>query len=125
MTNTKPQSVSEVVNAARSLLALGPEAVVVTSAGGTKDARMIAVDASGQWMVSTPKLDRKFSGCGDVTTAILLARLQNGDDLSAALSHTASAVYGILRNTSGRQLALVQAQNEIVAPSLRFEATAI
>ncbi|WP_277033691.1 pyridoxal kinase [Propionimicrobium lymphophilum] len=125
MTNTKPQSVSEVVNAARSLLALGPEAVVVTSAGGTKDARMIAVDASGQWMVSTPKLDRKFSGCGDVTTAILLARLQNGDDLSAALSHTASAVYGILRNTSGRQLALVQAQNEIVAPSIRFEATAI
>ena len=78
--------------------------------------------------MTTPLIDRTFTGSGDLTTAVLLANVLQGADLGTALSNTASAVYGVLARTDelGRsELALVQAQDEIIAPRRRFEATRI
>ena len=81
---------------------------------------MVAVDGSGAWSVATPRLGQTFTGAGDLTAAVFLAHLLRTDDLPAALASTAAAVFGVLRVTveSGRsELALVQAQDELVHPS--------
>lgn len=62
------------------------------------------------------------------SAAVLLGCLQNGEPLKEALAHTASSVYGLLCHTAeakSKQLKLVSAQKELVAPSHRFEATSI
>lgn len=131
LTGRRTSTVAEVVEAAAALRSRGPRIALVTSAVGL-DAdntvmRMIAQDDSSTWQVETPMIDRKFTGSGDLTTAVFLTSLfATENDLAASLSRTASVVYSVLLRTHelGRsELALVQAQDEIVAPSHRFEAT--
>ena len=130
LTDTKTQTIADVVAAAAALRARGPKVVLVTSAVGldadASQMRMIAQDAEATWQVTTPMIDRKFTGSGDLTTAIFLTQILNGAALPQALAQTASAVYSVLAKTHelGRsELALVQAQDDIVAPTDRFEAT--
>ena len=76
---------------------------------GTID--MVAVDADGAWLVSTPRLPRTFTGSGDVTAAIFLATLLRLQDLPRVLAHTAAVIYGVLTITDdlGRsELALIR-----------------
>lgn len=122
----------EVVAAAHALRARGPETVLVTSVDepGSPDhmMRMVAVDSHGAWMVSTPMIEHVFTGSGDVTSAMFLAHLLETGSAGQALGATASIVYSILRRTAdlGRdELALVAAQDEVVAPTHRFEAVRI
>jgi len=129
LTDTHTSSLDDVITAAEALRARGPRIVLVTSAIGIgaddQVMRMIAQDSTQTWQVTTPLLDRKFTGSGDLTTAVFLTQLLNGAELPVALSHTASAVYSILARTDelGRdELALVQAQADIVDPVHRFEA---
>jgi pyridoxine kinase len=85
---------------------------------------MTAVRADEAWLVTTPLLDRVFTGSGDVTSAVFLAKLLDGD-LSQALSQTASIVYSLLEATaqSGqRELQLVTAQDQLVNPIHQFQA---
>ncbi len=132
LTQRTARTITDVLDAAAALRARGPETVLVTSVVGldadSSGMRMIAQDATETWQVTTPMIDRSFTGSGDLTTAVLLASLLSGDDLGTALSNTASSVYGVLARTDelGRsELALVQAQDQIVAPNRRFEATLI
>ena len=121
---------AELQDAADAARALGPETVLVTSVVLT-DAdpatmAMVAVDGSGVWSVVTPRLGRSFTGAGDLTAAVFLAHLLRTRDVPTALESAAAAVFGVLRVTvnSGRsELALVQAQDELVRPSQRFAAT--
>ena len=121
---------AELLDAADAARALGPETVLVTSVVLT-DAdpatmAMVAVDGKGAWSVLTPRLGRSFTGAGDLTAAIFLAHLLRTGDVPAALESAAAAVFGVLRVTvdSGRsELALVQAQDELVHPSQQFAAT--
>lgn len=136
LTGRTTQSFSEVLQAAAALRARGPQTVLVTSVVGVdasahngeagEQMRMIAQNDHETWLVTTPVIDRKFTGSGDLTTAIFLAKLfATGHDLGSSLSMTASAVFSILHKTDelGRdELALVQAQDEIVNPSHRFTA---
>ena len=67
----------------------------------------------------------EVTGSGDLTTAIFLANLLETGDLGASLSMTASTVYSVLLRThelGRRELALVQAQDDIVNPKYRFDA---
>src|SRR5215210_7787368 len=117
-------SQAELLTAADAARELGPETVLVTSVVLT-DAdpttmAMVAVDGSGAWSVMTPRLGRSFTGAGDLTAAVFLAYLLRTRDVPTALESAAAAVFGVLRVTvnSGRsELALVQAQDELVHPS--------
>jgi pyridoxine kinase len=74
--------------------------------------------------VSTPRLPRTFTGSGDVTAATFLAALLRLRDVPEALAHAAAVSYGLLAITAdlGRsELALIDAQEEFLHPSHRFE----
>lgn len=130
LTGHETQTLADVLAAAEALRERGPRTVVVTSVVGADMEpgvmRMIAVDDTGAQVVATPMLDRNFVGSGDITTAVFLAHWLRTHDIGQALSMTASVVYSILEATalSGEpELQLVAAQDSIVAPKHRFEAT--
>lgn len=130
LTGRKAATVEDVVGVASELRSRGPSTVLVTSVVGLdaddSKMRMIAQDEHDTWQVETPTIPRKFTGSGDLTTALFLANLLEANDLGTALATTASAVYSVLLRTHelGRsELALVQAQDAIVAPTHLFKAT--
>lgn len=130
LTGRPTSTLEEVVAAARELRARGPEIVVVTSVIG-EDLdddlmRIIAVGKEDVWEITTPVLDRKFTGSGDLTTAMFLANWLRTRDLGATLSATASIVYSVLEATTAAghgELRLVDAQLDLVEPRHRFQAT--
>lgn len=129
LTDRRTSTIDEVIAATAALRARGPQVVLVTSVVGlgteVDEMHMIAQDATATWQVTTPMIDRKFTGSGDLTTSIFLANWLRTGELGETLSATASAVYSVLQRTDelGRsELALVQAQDEIINPSRRFEA---
>lgn len=116
---------ADAVAAARILLARGPRLVVATSLGDGTDIISLAVTAEGAWAVRTPRLpfSPPVSGTGDVLSALLLAHTLRGEAAPEALSLAVSSLYGILdktRTLGRRELALVQAQDEIALPSRLF-----
>jgi pyridoxine kinase len=120
---------AELLGAADAARSLGPETVLVTSVVLTdadpKTMAMVAIDGAAAWSVVTPRLERTFTGAGDLTAAVFLAHLLRSD-VPTALASTAAAVFGVLRVTveSGRsELALVEAQDELVHPSAQFTPT--
>jgi pyridoxine kinase len=127
LTDSVTKSTADLLAAADQIIALGPQTVLVTSAvvadAPPRTVSMAAVRAGEAWLVTTPQLDRSFTGSGDVTAAVFLAKLLRTGDLSAALAETAGIVYSILEATAAsgrRELELVAAQNELVNPSNRF-----
>jgi pyridoxine kinase len=87
---------------------------------------MILSTPEGAWRVETPRLDPTFGGSGDLTAATFLAQWLRFDDPASALGETAAIVYAVLKATADsgqRELQLVAAQDELVAPSERFEVT--
>ncbi len=133
LTGRETQTLADVLDAAHALRATGPEVVLVTSvvADGVdpETLTMLAVTGEGAWQVVTPRLERMFTGSGDITAALFLAHwLTTGGDAAVALGNTAAAVYSVLKRTTelgSSELALVAAQAEIVAPSHRFEVVAL
>lgn len=127
LTGREASTMAEIVAAARALRAQGPDVVLVTSAVA-EDApddqlHMLAVDGEGAWLVTTPMIGRTFTGSGDVTAAVFLNSYLAGG-LQHALGRTADVVYGLLAKTAElgqRELALVAAQDEFVAPTHHFE----
>ena len=128
LTDRQVSTMADVLDAADVARALGPEVVLITSVvrRDTPPARieMVAVDSDGAWLVSTPRLPRTFTGSGDVTAATFLAALLRLHDVPEALAHAAAISYGLLVITAdlGRsELALIDAQEEFLHPSHRFE----
>lgn len=122
-------TLADVTAAAEELRGRGPGIVLVTSVATTdlpeNDLHMLVVGEQGKFLVSTPKLDRDFTGSGDLTTATFLTHWLNTADLASALSATASVVYSILETTTkvdARELQLVSAQENIVKPRFAFQA---
>lgn len=129
LTGRTTTTLDEVVAAAQDLRRRGPDVMLVTSVVGADmgpDAmRLLAVGPRGVWLVETPVLERKFTGSGDVTTALFLARWLRSGDLADALEVTASATYSLLEATSAAdhaELRLVAAQDYLVDPRFTFRA---
>ncbi|MDR1387813.1 MAG: pyridoxal kinase PdxY [Propionibacteriaceae bacterium] len=129
LTDRETKTMADLLAAADHLIGRGPQTVLVTSAitedGDPDTIKMVAVRADQAWQVTTPRLDRVFTGSGDVTAAVFLAHLLRQGDLGQALGATASVVYSVLAATAAsgrRELLLVAAQDEIVRPSHSFEA---
>jgi pyridoxine kinase len=131
LTGQAVDSIESTLAAVDAVMAMGPRAVLVTSVqcpgreAGTLE--MLAADATGAWVVTTPHLPFKANGSGDVTAALFTAHYsqQFGATGSAAqaLARTTASVYELLQATlaSGqRELQLVQAQEAYVAPRTQF-----
>ena len=137
ITGAPTETLEQTVAAARRLREMGPATVLITSVTNPGDPadiiRMIAIDDSGAFAVETPYIHRDvfgsgYVGSGDLTTAMFLAHLLAGETLADALGATAGIVYSILKKTDDLgllELALVQAQDDVVAPTYTFTATPI
>lgn len=128
LTGRETETVEDVLAAADALRAQGPRVVLVTSVvakGAAPDTvMMVAVDQDGAWGVTTPMLERSFTGSGDLTASIFLASLLEGGTLADAVGRTADVVYSVLEKTTQldrRELALVPAQDDLVSPTHSFE----
>jgi pyridoxine kinase len=134
LTGRKVRTLDDAIAAADQILALGPRLVLVTSldrSDGPPDSiEMLAVSRTQAWLIATPLL--KFpiapNGTGDAVAALFTAHLMDSGNPGAALGATASSIWGILQSTvqSGeRELQLVAAQDELVAPQRRFVAATV
>lgn len=127
LTGVVTHSLAEIVDAARRLRARGPSTVLVTSVEGREVppdvVAMVALGHDGAWYVETPRQPRSFSGSGDLTTAVFLARMLGGHSLPDSLEFAAASVHGVLAHTTRTargELELVGAQDELVEPSRQF-----
>jgi pyridoxine kinase len=127
LTGLAPRDAASTRAALNQLLARGPKVAVATSLkleDTPADALDLAVaDASGAWRVRTPKLPISVSGAGDLMSALFLAHWLQERDAPSALAYVASSVYGVVAATQAagtRELQLISAQDEIVAPTRRF-----
>ena len=105
----------------------GPAVVLVTSLRTDDTPRdaidMLACDAAGAVRLRTPLLPIVPSGAGDATAALFLAAWLRTGHAGRALGFAGSAIHAVLRQTAAagsRELCLVAAQHELVAPSIEF-----
>ncbi|MEI9803392.1 MAG: pyridoxal kinase PdxY [Pseudolabrys sp.] len=127
---------SATLDAARAAVdavhALGPRAILVTSLH-TKETPedsvdVLASDTSGCFLLRTPKLPLSINGAGDAIAALFFAHYLRSGSIGEALAQAASSIFGVLSKTAetgSREIQLITAQEEIVAPSRVFEAQKI
>ena len=113
--------------AAETLRTRGPQAVLVTSLHTMEtppDAvDLLACDANGRFLVRTPLLPVAVNGAGDAAAALFFFHYLRTGEIAAALGRTVSSIFGLVRRTAQagtRELLLVEAQEELVAPSQTF-----
>jgi pyridoxine kinase len=105
-----------------------PRTVLTTSlvADDTpEDAVDLLASAEGRhFRVRTPRLQVSVNGAGDAIAALFLAHLLRTGAAEQALSGAAASVHGLLARTEAagsREILLVEAQEELVAPTRVFE----
>lgn len=126
-------NVQDAVDAARELIAQGPEIVLVKhlARAGMNLTRfeMLLVTVDEAWHISRPLVDfglRQPVGVGDVTSGLLLVKLLQGATLRDALEHVTAAVYEVMVTTQSMEeyeLQVVAAQDRIARPEHYFSAT--
>jgi pyridoxine kinase len=118
--------VASAAAAARRLRGARRTTVLATGIRAGDDAiATLALHDGGIHVVETPRVDMPANGTGDSFAALFLGRLLATRDVADALGHAASAVCALLRATAARgerELALVPAQDALVAPGPRYEA---
>ena len=115
------RNLADAREAAAALRQSGPAIVLATSLDADAD-RVVALAAGpdGVGAAETPRLAIEATGCGDAVAALFLAWLLKGKPVPDALATTIAAIYGVIEATmlsGGGELALVAAQDELVAPS--------
>ena len=74
-------------------------------------------------VLRTPRLDLRINGAGDAIAALFLFHRLNLGSAAAAMGQAGSSIHGVLQRThdaGSRELLIVAAQEEFVAPSRRF-----
>jgi pyridoxine kinase len=118
-----------VTRLAEGMRAAGPRCVLMTSLETETtpgDHMDTMVSEGGAFhLLRTPRLPVSVNGAGDAIAALFLYhRLRTGSAV-AALEAAGSSVHGVLRRTAemgSREIALIAAQEEFVAPSTVFRA---
>jgi pyridoxine kinase len=118
------ESAADALAAAASLRQQGPRLVLATSlpAGADEIAMLALGDAGGFW-IATPRLPIVANGAGDLAAALFLGYYLRTRDAAAALGAMASAVYAVIEATArsgDAELAIIAAQEALVAPPRRF-----
>jgi len=113
--------------AAEALRVRGPGAVLVTSLHTTETPAdavdVLACDARGRFLIRTPLLPATVNGAGDAAAGLFFFHYLRTGNLAEALARTVSSIFGLVRRTvqaGTRELLLVEAQEELVAPSQTF-----
>ena len=132
LAGTTTRSLASVKDAVAAVHALGPRVVLTTSlvTEDTPDdaVDLLASESGRHFRVRTPRLDVSVNGAGDAIAALFLAHWLDTGSAAEGLSRAASSVFGLLRRTEearSREILLVAAQEEFVAPSRRFEAVEV
>jgi pyridoxine kinase len=121
-------TLAEVTEAVAAVQALGPRVVLTTSLvtddtpGDAVD--LLASEGGRHVRVRTPRLDVSVNGAGDAIAALFLAHWLETRDAGTALGRAAASVHGLLAATEAagsREILLVTAQDEFVAPSRTFD----
>lgn len=127
LAGTETRSLAAVKDAVAAVQALGPRTVLTTSLvveDTPADAVDLLASQDGRHLrVRTPRLGLSVNGAGDAIAALFLAHWLPGRDAGAALGAAAASVYGLLARTEqagSRELLLVGAQEELVAPTRTF-----
>jgi pyridoxine kinase len=107
----------------------GPKVVLVTSLATVEmpasSIDLMAADAMGHYRVRTPRLSVASHGAGDAIAALFLANYLRQGSAAEALSRSASSIFGVLKRTAAlgaEEMALVEAQDELVNPGTTFRA---
>lgn len=111
---------------------LGPRTILVTSVDldDTPDdaVDLVASEDGRLHRVRTPKLDLSVNGAGDMIAAMFFVERARTGSPAEALSRAASSTYAVLKATAeagSRELVLVAAQDQLVAPAQVFAAEAL
>jgi pyridoxine kinase len=121
-------SVADARAAAARVRATGPRVVAGTSLlvpDRPGELGVLADTAEGSWVCWTPRLDVALNGTGDAFTALFLAGWLRLADPARALEAATAAMYALVAAThaaGSRELLIVAAQDELVAPRRRFPA---
>ena len=104
-----------------------PAIVVCTSldVGDPDELGILAHSAEASWLCRTPRLPITLNGTGDAFTALFLGTWLATGRLDATLERAVAAMYALVDAThraGSRELELVAAQDQLVAPARRFPA---
>jgi pyridoxine kinase len=120
-------TLADALAAVEAVHAMGPRAILVTSLHNEEtpdDAvDLMASTAQGRWRIRTPKLPISINGAGDAVAALFFAHYMQTGSAAEALARAASSIFGILKRTSeagSREILLIEAQDEIAAPTRLF-----
>jgi len=127
LSGVKITSVRNAAEACDVLHDRGVEHVVITSLhceekdkitilGSSKD---VMGGAPKRFFLKVPRIERNFTGTGDLTSALVLAWMWRLGDLRLACEKAIASVNAVLQNTmtlGTRELALVQSKKEIENP---------
>ena len=86
---------------------------------------MMVAEAGSFHLLRTPRLEVSVNGAGDALAALFLFHRTRTGDAAAALSAAGSSIHGVLRMTAeagSREIQLIAAQQEFVAPRVVFRA---
>ncbi|MCH7795887.1 MAG: pyridoxal kinase PdxY [Proteobacteria bacterium] len=134
LTGATVATLDEAVAAARRALALGPSVVLVTGlrheATGAGEVELLAVTGEDAWRLCTPLLacDPQPNGAGDLLAALYLGHYLRTREPARALEAAAAATFAVLARTQAagtRELQLIAAQDDLVAPKRHFPAEKI
>ena len=124
-------SLADAKAAMAALQAKGPRCVLLTSlrteTTGDDEIEMLAAEGGGFWRLRTPLLPLSVNGAGDAIAALFLFHRLKSSAAAPALEAAAASIFGLLRRTQeagARELQVIAAQEEIIAPSRRFSAEA-
>ena len=134
LTGRRISTLEEALSAARTLLGGplgGPRLALVTSLrradAPANIIEMVAVTPDAAWRVATPLIGFEIApnGTGDAVAALFTAHWIAGSDVAHALGKAASSIFAVLEVTQAmgeRELQLVAAQEQLVAPPRSFTA---
>jgi pyridoxine kinase len=110
----------------------GTDCVLVTSlrteATPADALDLLAVEGDAAFLLRTPALPIAANGAGDLMAALFLFHRLATGDVRRALETAAASVFGVLRRTAAagvRELLIVEAQEELLAPTQRFGAARV
>jgi pyridoxine kinase len=127
LSGAQTRSLASVKDAVAAVQALGPRVVLTTSlvAEDTPDDAidLLASEGGRHFRVRTPRLGVSVNGAGDAIAALFLAHWLDTRSAADALGRAAASVFGLLQRTEdagSREILLVAAQEEFVAPTRAF-----
>jgi pyridoxine kinase len=119
------ENLADARRAAQALRALGPDLVVATGLPAGAGLAVLAEEAGGAWLITTPRLAIAPGGTGDAFSALFLGHYLRGRDTRLALEHAASAMFHLVEQTladGADELRLVAAQDGFDPGTPRFRA---